>query len=158
MRRTAIQPNIFCSNFSLFNKKFKASRSDFVWLSIYFHKDFRFLVCSFSRLPLNVIQFPLDWFVELSELRNRPTKCWFLNTGSSDFNKNIPLNDVRLGLGICQEIFGAFYASKCHYLLNFCPLSCIEVLKWLLLLRWTKFQGLTSKCALFLKSVLFSVL
>ena len=76
----------------------------------------------FQDSRLAVIQFPLSWFVEQSELQNRPTKCWFLNTGSSDFDKNIPLNDVRLELGICQEIFGAFYASKCHFLLNFCPL------------------------------------
>ena len=58
---TAIQPNMFCSNFSLFNKKFKASRSDFVESSIYFLKDSRFLGCSFSKLPLSVnFQFPLD--------------------------------------------------------------------------------------------------
>ena len=61
MRKTAIQPNMFCSNFSLFNKKFKASRSDFVESSIYFLKDSRFLGCSFSKLPLSVnFQFPLD--------------------------------------------------------------------------------------------------
>ena len=87
-----------------------------------FMKDFRFLVFSFSRLPLNVYSVSIKLICRANELQNRPTKCWFLNTGSSDFDKNIPLNDVRLELGICQEIFGAFYASKCHFLLNFCPL------------------------------------
>ena len=52
IRKTAIQPNILSSNFSLFNTKLKASKSDLVWLSIYFHKRLQIPCVFFFKTPV----------------------------------------------------------------------------------------------------------
>ena len=48
----AIQTNILSSDFSLFNTKLKASRSDLVWLSIYFHERLQIPCVFFFKTPV----------------------------------------------------------------------------------------------------------
>ena len=104
------------------------------------------------------IQFPLSWFCRANELQNRPTKCWFLNTESSDFDKNIPLYDFRLELGRGQEIFGNFLPQNVTFCSIFVLFSCIEVLKCLLLFEVDWFSGSTSKvCPFCVKMSVFEI-